>query len=34
MLSIAEVEIVSLVNIFVVFLKLLKTWNNDLQTGV
>ena len=29
MLSIAEVEIVSLVNIFVVFLKLLKTWNNE-----
>ena len=33
MLSIAEVEIVSLVDICVVFLKLLKTWNNDLQTG-
>jgi len=33
MLSIAEVEIVSLVNVCVVCLKLLKTWNNDLQTG-
>ena len=33
MLSIAEVEIVSLVNTFVVFLKLVKTWNYDLQTG-
>ena len=30
MLSIAEVEIVSLVDICVVFLK---TWNNDLQAG-
>ena len=29
MLSIAEVEIVSLVDICVVFLKLLKTWNNE-----